>query len=67
MHPLFARVERLSGVGIGADTLMRGIMGRGLLQSIYERCLIDIVDGISRAALPGASKPRTEGNEGNEA
>jgi hypothetical protein len=25
-----------------------------------------LVDGISRLVLPGANKPRTEGNEGNE-
>jgi GxxExxY protein len=36
----------------------------GLLLNFQE---LKLVDGISRLVLPGANKPRTEGNEGNEA
>jgi hypothetical protein len=41
-------------------------MGPGLLESIYERCLVQFVDGISKLVLSSANKPRTKGNEGNE-
>jgi hypothetical protein len=51
-------------------------MGPGLLESIkllnvplgllFNFPEIKLVDGISRHVLPGANKPRTEGNEGNE-
>jgi len=144
MHPLFAKADRLSGEVIGAAIEVHRIMGPGLLESIYERCLlrelelrgipvlnqeevlidykgtvfkeklkfdlladgcllvelkavqdvlpihkaqllsymkllnvplgllfnfhdVKLVDGISRLVLPGANKPGTEGNEGNEA
>jgi hypothetical protein len=67
MHPLFTRADTLSGHVIDAATLVQRIMGPGLLESIYERCLIKLVDGIPRPVLLGANKPRTEGNEGNEA
>ena len=40
MHPLFARADKLSGVVIGAAIEVHRIMGPGLLESIYERCLI---------------------------
>ena len=40
MHPLFAKADRLSGVVIGAATLVHRIVGPGLLESIYERCLL---------------------------
>ena len=143
MHPLFAKADKLSGEVIGAAIEVHRIMGPGLLESIYERCLlrefelrgipvlnqeevvidykgtvfkeklkfdlladgcllvelkaienvlpihnaqllsymkllnvplgllfnfneVKLVDGISRLVLPGANKPRTEGNEGNE-
>jgi GxxExxY protein len=36
----------------------------GLLFNFHE---VKLVDGISRLVLPGANKPGTEGNEGNEA
>jgi GxxExxY protein len=144
MHPQFVRADRLSGEVIGAAIEVHRIMGPGLLESIYERCLmrelelrgvpvlnqeevvidykgtvfkeklkfdlladgcllvelkairdilpihkaqllsymkllnvplgllfnfneVKLVDGISRLVLPGANKPGTEGNEGNEA
>jgi GxxExxY protein len=143
MHPLFARADTPSAEVIGAAIEVHRIMGPGLLESIYERCLIrelelrgipvvnqeevvidykgtvfkeklkfdllaagcllvevkairdvlpihkaqllsymkllnvplgllfnfhevTLVDGMSRLILPGANKPRTEGNEGNE-
>ena len=40
MHPNFAKADRLSGEVIGAAILVHRIMGPGLLESIYERCLL---------------------------
>jgi GxxExxY protein len=40
MHPLFAQSDRLSGEVIGAAIEVHRIMGPGLLESIYERCLL---------------------------
>jgi len=40
MHPLFDKADRLSGEIIGAAIEARRIMGPGLLESIYERCLL---------------------------
>ena len=40
MHPLFAQADRLSGEVIGAAIEVHRIMGPGLLESIYERCLL---------------------------
>ena len=40
MHPLFAKADRLSGEAIGAAIEVHRIMGPGLLESIYERCLL---------------------------
>ena len=40
MHPLFAKADRLSGEVIGAAIEVHRIMGPGLLESIYERCLM---------------------------
>jgi GxxExxY protein len=40
MHPLFAKADRLSGQVIGAAIEVHRIMGPGLLESIYERCLV---------------------------
>ena len=40
MHPLFAKADRLSGEVIGAAIEVHRIMGPGLLESIYERCLL---------------------------
>ena len=39
MHPLFAKADRLSAEVIGAAIEVHRIMGPGLLESIYERCL----------------------------
>jgi GxxExxY protein len=40
MHPLFAKADRLSGEIIGAAIVVHRIMDPGLLESIYERCLM---------------------------
>ena len=40
MHPNFANADRLSGEVIGAAIEVHRIMGPGLLESIYERCLL---------------------------
>ena len=40
MHPLFAKADKLSGEVIGAAIEVHRIMGPGLLESIYERCLV---------------------------
>ena len=44
MHPLFAKADRLSGEVIGAAIEVHRIMGPGLLESIYERCLVHELD-----------------------
>jgi GxxExxY protein len=40
MHPLFAEADGLSGEVIAAAIEVHRIMGPGLLESIYERCLL---------------------------
>ena len=40
MHPLFDKADRLTGEIIGAAIEVHRIMGPGLLESIYERCLL---------------------------
>ena len=40
MHPLFAKADQLSSAVIGAAIEVHRVMGPGLLESIYERCLI---------------------------
>jgi GxxExxY protein len=40
MHPQFPKADRLSAVVIGAAMEVHRIMGPGLLESIYERCLL---------------------------
>src|SRR5271167_4592741 len=40
MHSLFAKADRLSGEVIGAAIEVHRIMGPGLLESIYEKCLL---------------------------
>ena len=44
MHSLFVRADRLSGEVIGAAIEVHRIMGPGLLESIYERCLLRELD-----------------------
>ena len=40
MHPLFAKADKLSGEVIGAAIEVHRIMGPGLLERIYELCLM---------------------------
>ena len=40
MHLLFEKADRLSGEVIGAAIEVHRIMGPGLLESIYERCML---------------------------
>jgi GxxExxY protein len=40
MHPLYQRADRLSGEVIGAAIEVHRHKGSGLIESIYERCLI---------------------------
>ena len=40
MHPLFEKADRLSYDLIGAAIEVHRTMGPGLLESIYERCLL---------------------------
>jgi GxxExxY protein len=40
MHPLFDEADRLSGAVIDAAIEVHRIIGPGLLESIYERCLL---------------------------
>ena len=40
MHPKFARADELSRIAIGAAIEAHRHMGPGLLESIYEKCLI---------------------------
>ena len=40
MHPLFTKADQLSSVAIGAAIEVHRVLGPGLLESIYERCLI---------------------------
>lgn len=40
MHPKFPQADKLSGEIIGAAIEVHRLMGAGLLESIYERCLL---------------------------
>jgi GxxExxY protein len=40
MHPLYERADQLSHTVIGAAIEVHRIMGPGLIESIYERCLM---------------------------
>ena len=40
MHPLFKRADELSRLAIGAAVEVHRLKGPGLIESIYERCLI---------------------------
>jgi GxxExxY protein len=40
MHPLFLKADKLSHVAIGAAIEVHKLKGPGLLESIYERCLV---------------------------
>jgi len=40
MHPLFKKADELSRIAIGAAIEVHRIKGPGLIESIYEKCLI---------------------------
>jgi GxxExxY protein len=40
MHPLFEKADSLSRIAIGAAIEVHRIKGPGLLESIYEKCLL---------------------------
>jgi GxxExxY protein len=40
VHPLYERANQLSHAAIGAAIEVHRILGPGLLESIYERCLM---------------------------
>ena len=40
MHPLYAKADELSNIAIGAAIGVHRIEGPGLIESIYERCLM---------------------------
>ena len=40
MHPLYQQADRLSHVAIGAAIEVHRLKGAGLLESIYEKCLL---------------------------
>jgi len=40
MHPLYEKADRLSGEVIGAAIEVHRRKGQGLIESIYERCLL---------------------------
>ena len=40
MHPLYEKADRLSREVIGAAIEVHRVLGPGLLESIYERCLV---------------------------
>jgi GxxExxY protein len=40
MHPLYQKADKLSGEAIGSAIEVHRIKGPGLLESIYERCML---------------------------
>ena len=40
MHPLFAKADAMSGEAIGAAIEVHRDKGSGLIESIYERCMV---------------------------
>src|SRR5215475_7880764 len=40
MHPLFKKANELSSIAIGAAIEVHRLKGPGLIESIYERCLM---------------------------
>ena len=40
MHPLFLKADKLSHIAIGAAIEVHRLKGPGLIESIYERCLM---------------------------
>ena len=40
MHPLFQKADKLSHLAIGSAIEVHRVMGAGLIESIYERCVM---------------------------
>ena len=40
MHPLFQKADKLSHTAIGAAIEVHRLMGPGLLEGIYEKCML---------------------------
>ena len=58
MHLLFQKADELSRVVVGAAIEVHRLKGPGLIESIYERCLmreLEWADGLVRMILPGAN------------
>src|SRR5581483_5761943 len=51
MHPLYQNADRLSGELIGAAIEVHRIKGPGLIESIYERCLMREIELRNIAAV----------------
>jgi len=59
MHPLFQKADELSRQAIGAAIEVYREMGAGLIESIYENCMmreLKLTDGIVRMILLGANR-----------
>ena len=50
MHPLYSKAHLLSGKVIGAAIEVHRLKGPGLIESIYERCLMRELE--CRACMP---------------
>ena len=59
MHRLFAQADRLSGEATGAPIEVHRIMGPGLLESIYEWCL---VCALELRGVPALNQHPAQGN-----
>jgi hypothetical protein len=76
MDSRFVRADMLSAEVIGAAIVVHRSMGPRLLENIkllnvplghlFNFHEVQLFDGISRVVQPGANKPGTEENEGNE-
>jgi GxxExxY protein len=51
MHPLFEKADKLSHEAIGAAIEVHRIMGAGLLEGIYEKCMLRELELRSIAAV----------------
>jgi hypothetical protein len=58
MHPLFERADRLSRDVIGAAIEVHRNKGPGLIESIYERCLLRELGIVFDTGYDPESSPR---------
>jgi GxxExxY protein len=59
MHPLFENASGLAETVIAAAIEVHRDKGPGLIESIYEWCLLrelELTDGVHRLILPGANR-----------